>query len=90
MNVLSEEERVRVLSALVEGTSLRATERLTDVGRQAITNLLLRVGAGAGRLHDGLMRGLHCAVLELDEVWSFVGCKEGRKDEFHPEEYGDG
>ena len=77
MNVLSNGERVRVVSALVEGCSLRATQRMTEVGRQAVTSLLVRVGAGCARLHDGMMRELHCDVLELDEVWSFVGKKEG-------------
>ncbi len=88
-NVLPMGERVRVVSALVEGTSLRATERLTGVYRQAITNLLLSVGDGCRSLLDERMRDLHCDVLELDEVWSFVGCKEAHRDESDPPEYGD-
>jgi IS1 family transposase len=87
--VLSEGERVQVVSALVDGCSLRATERMTGVTRQTITNLLLRVGEGCRWLLDAKMRDLHCDVLELDEVWSFVGCKEARRDESHPEDYGD-
>ena len=90
MTVLSMEERVRVVSALVEGTSLRATERLTGIFRQAITSLLLCVGEGCRWLLDAMMRDLHCDVLELDEVWSFVGCKEGHLVEgLHPPEFGD-
>lgn len=89
MNVLSNGERVRVVSALVEGNSLRATERMTGVFRQAITNLLRRVGAGCARLHDAMMRELHCDVLELDEVWTFVGKKEGHLREGDPPEFGD-
>jgi len=88
-NVLPMGERVRVVSALVEGTSLRATERLTGVFRQAITNLLLSVGDGCRSLLDERMRDLHCDVLELDEVWTFVGCKEAHRDESDPPEYGD-
>jgi len=88
-NVLPMGERVRVVSALVEGTSLRATERLTGVYRQAITNLLLSVGDGRRSLLDERMRDLHCEVLELDEVWTFVGCKEAHRDESDPPEYGD-
>lgn len=89
MNVLSNGERVRVVSALVEGCSLRATQRMTEVGRQAVTSLLTRVGAGCARVHDAMMRELHCDVLELDEVWSFVGKKEGHLREGDPLEYGD-
>ncbi len=88
-NVLPMGERVRVVSALVEGTSLRATERLTGVFRQAITNLLLSVGDGCRSLLDERMRDLHCDVLELDEVWTFVGCKEAHRDDSDPPEYGD-
>lgn len=82
--------RVRVVSALVEGVSLRATVRLTEVSRPAVTDLLLRVGEGCRCVLDATMRDLHCDALELDEVWSFVGCKEGHLIEgLHPPEYGD-
>lgn len=89
MNVLSMSERVRVVSALVEGNSLRATERMTGVFRQAITNLLVRMGTGCARLHDAMMRELHCDLLEVDEVWAFVGKKEGHLREGDPPEFGD-
>lgn len=48
---------------------LRATARLTEVGRQAVTGVLLNVGEGCRCLLDERMRDLHCDVLELDEVW---------------------
>lgn len=89
MKVLPMGERVRVVSALVEGTSLRATERMTGVSRPTVTDLLLRVGEGSRCLLDERMRDLHCDVLELDEVWSFVGCKEAHRNDEHPDEYGD-
>lgn len=89
MNVLSPEERVLVASALVDGCSLRATERIAGVSRPAINTLLLRLGAGCGRLLDAMMRGLHCDVLELDELWCFVGKKEARVVPGDPEEFGD-
>lgn len=89
MNVLSMGARVRVVSALVEGTSLRATERLTGVCRQAITGFLLTVGEGCRCVLDERMRDLHCDVLELDEAWSFVGKKEGHLAPHDPEEWGD-
>jgi hypothetical protein len=73
----------------VEGNSLSATERMTGTWRKPITRLLVQVGAGCGRLHDGLMRRLHCSVLELDEIWSFVKKKEARVQPEDPEEYGD-
>jgi IS1 family transposase len=90
MNVLPMGKRVRVVSALAEGNSLRATGRLTEVSRSAINDTLLRVGDGCERLHSARMRDLFCDVLELDEIWCFVGCKEARRDEErHPPEFGD-
>ena len=89
MKVLPMGERVRVVSALVEGTSLRATERMTGVSRPTVTDLLLRVGEGCRGVLDERMRDLHCDVLELDEVWAFVGKKEGHLIEGDPAEFGD-
>lgn len=81
MNVLSLEKQTRVIAALTEGVSVRATERLTDVHRETILKLSVDVGRGCRRLLDGLMRDLSCAVLELDEQWSFVGCKQRNASE---------
>jgi IS1 family transposase len=88
-NVLSEGERIGILASLVDGNSVRATERMTGVGKQAILRLLNTVGDGCARVHDGLMRELRCQVLELDEVWSYVGKHQARLDEADPPEYGD-
>ena len=38
----------------------------------------VRVGEGSARLHDGMMRGLHVPILEFDEIWGYVGCKQKR------------
>lgn len=89
MNTLPMEKRVVVAAALADGVSMRGTERLTGVTRQTIGALLLRLGDGAVRLHDALMHDLTCDVLEFDEVWAFVGVKEGHRDDAHPEEFGD-
>jgi IS1 family transposase len=89
MNVLTMGERVRVVSALAEGTSLRATGRLAEVDRKTVTSLLLTVGEGCRCLLDERMRDLHCDVLELDEIWCFVFKKEGHLRDGDPAEYGD-
>ncbi len=89
MNVLTMGERVRVVSALAEGTSLRATGRLAEVDRKTVTSLLLMVGEGCRCLLDERMRDLHCDVLELDEIWCFVFKKEGHLRDGDPAEYGD-
>jgi IS1 family transposase len=49
---------------------------MTDVNRETIGTLLLRVGNGCANLLDETMVDLPCTRLELDELWSFVGKKQ--------------
>ncbi len=76
MNVLPFEKQVQVISALTEGCSIRSTERLTNVNRNTIMSLGVRVGEGSARLHDRLMRDLQVNTIELDEQWDFVAKKQ--------------
>jgi len=76
MNVLPFDRQVEVISALTEGVSIRAVERLTGIHRDTIMRLGVRVGFGCADLHDALMHGLQVPRIELDEAWSFVGKKQ--------------
>jgi hypothetical protein len=76
MNVLPFEKQVQVIAALTEGVSIRSTERLTNVNRNTIMSLGLRVGDGCTRLHDRMMRDLQVNLIELDEQWDFVAKKQ--------------
>ena len=89
MNVLPFNKQVRAISALVEGCSIRSTERLTGIHRDTIMRLGIRVGEGCERLHDRLMRALNVAAVELDEQWAFVGKKQKRIGPDDPREMGD-
>ncbi len=75
-NHLPREKQIAVVNALVEGCSIRATERMTGVNRETIGTLLVRVGDGCSMLLDEKMRGLDCKRLEIDELWAFVGKKQ--------------
>lgn len=75
MNVLPRAKQVQIISALVEGCSIRSVERLTGVHRDTIMRLGVSIGERCAALHDHMMRDLHVAMLEMDEMWSFVGCK---------------
>ncbi|TKD03050.1 IS1 family transposase [Polyangium fumosum] len=77
-NFLSEEKRLRVLAALVEGNSERAIERMTGVQQKTIGRLALTLGEGAVNLHNRLARGLQCSLVTVDEIWSYVGKKQAR------------
>ena len=64
-----------VIRCLVEGTSVRATERITGVHRDTVLRLMVRVGSGCEALRDEYVRNLSCERIQLDEIWGFVGKK---------------
>jgi hypothetical protein len=80
VSILSTEQRLRILAALVDGNSERAVERMTDVERKTIRRFALTLGAGAQRLDDRMVRDLSCSMVEVDEIWSYVGKKQARVD----------
>ncbi|MGO8868769.1 MAG: transposase [Alphaproteobacteria bacterium] len=75
MNNLPRDQQIQAISALTEGVSIRATERLRGIHRDTIMRLGVQVGQGCAALHDRLMRQLHVNRIEIDEVWGFVGKK---------------
>jgi len=70
------EKQTAILSALVEGNSVRSTSRMSGAHIGTILSLLKRTGDGRERLMDRTMRGLSCERLELDEIWGYVHCKQ--------------
>jgi IS1 family transposase len=89
MSVTSQETQVRIISALTEGCSIRATERLTGAHRDTVMRLGVRVGEGCARLHDRLMRNLQVNVVECDEQWDYIAKKQKRVKQGDPAEFGD-
>jgi IS1 family transposase len=77
-NVLAREKRLAVTAALVDGCSIRTTERMTGVHRDTIMRFGLTLGEGCDRLHNRLVRDLSCSLLDLDEQWGWVGKKGPR------------
>jgi len=89
MNALKPEKKLAILSALVEGNSIRSTERMTGVHRDTILRLLREVGKRCVAIQEERMTGFHSRFIEADEIWCYVYKKEGRltaKDRtIHPE-----
>jgi len=76
MNRLPITKRVAVISALVEGCSVRSTSRLTGVAKGTILRLLADVGAACARYQDDAIRNVAAKRVQIDEIWSFVGAKQ--------------
>lgn len=76
MNTLTTEQRVKVISALVEGNSIRATVRMTGVAKNTIVKLLAQIGKACAEYQDDKLRGLGCRRIQCDEIWSFCYAKQ--------------
>src|SRR3954465_13934577 len=82
MNKLSTADRVRVLAALVEGCSIRATVRMTGVAKNTVVKLLEDIGAARQAYPDEHVVGLKPKRVQVDEIWSFVHSKEKNVQEW--------
>lgn len=72
---ISMREAILALGMLLEGMSIRATSRLTGLDKNTICDLILVAGDNCGHFLDTQIRGLEVEHVQVDEIWSFVGCK---------------
>jgi transposase-like protein len=73
---ISMKQSVSALGMLLDGMSIRATERLTGLHRDTICDLILVVGDNCRRLLDAKVKNVKATDVQLDEIWSFIGMKE--------------
>lgn len=73
------EKAVVALRMLIEGTSVRATERITGLHRDTICRLLVVAGEKCERIMAKQVRNLRVKDVECDEAWGYIGKKEGHK-----------
>jgi hypothetical protein len=76
MNRLDPNTRAQVLRCLVEGNSIRATCRLTGAAKATVTKLLVDAGRACSQFQDYTLRDIKSDRVQVDEIWSFVHCKE--------------
>lgn len=75
MNKLDPKKQAQVVSALVEGNSIRATVRMTGVAKNTIVKLLVELGAACSDYLDKHLVNLNCQRVQVDEIWSFCYAK---------------
>ncbi len=76
MNRLSIDRRARVISALVEGNSIRATCRMTGAAKGTVTRLFCKVGTVCAKYQDIHLRNIPSRLIQCDEIWSFCYAKQ--------------
>jgi IS1 family transposase len=75
MNRISKEQRTKIIAALVEGNSLRATARICDVAFNTVLKLVPQIGVACAEYQDKALRNLTCKRIQCDECWSFCYAK---------------
>jgi len=86
---IPQEKAILALRLLLEGNSIRSTERITDLDRNTIMSLLVKAGDRCQTLMISKIHNLKVEDVEADEIWGFVGKKEGHKSDDDGAEVGD-
>jgi IS1 family transposase len=76
MNKLTIAKRAKILSLLVEGSSMRSISRVEDVSINTVAKLLADAGDACAAFHDEAVRGVKSKRVQCDEIWSFVYAKK--------------
>ena len=77
--ILDTDKALMCLNLLVEGNSVRATERITGVHRTTIFSLLETVGKKCIWLQETMVKNVPVKFVEADEIWSYVAMKDRTK-----------
>lgn len=75
MNKLNKAEQAKIIAALCEGNSLRATARMCDVAFNTVLKLLPAIGKACADYQNKVLRNLTCKRIQCDEIWSFCYAK---------------
>jgi transposase-like protein/IS1 family transposase len=86
---ISQEKATLALRLLLEGNSIRSTERITELDRNTLLSLLAKAGDRCNTLLAERIVGVSVQDVEVDEIWGFVGKKEGHKTDADGAELGD-
>ncbi len=89
MEKLGTDKRAAILRCLMEGNSILSTSRITGAAKNTIVKALAEIGEACSAYQDRELRDLPCKVIQLDELWSFVGCREKSKATAKGEHPGD-
>lgn len=66
-----------VTRALTEGVGVRAAARILKVDKKTVLRVLARAADHAVKVSRSLLKGIVVTECQLDEMWSFIGKKEG-------------
>lgn len=77
---LPEELFETVTRALTEGVGVRSAARIFKVDKKTVLRVLARAADHAVKVSSSLLKDIVVSECQLDEMWSFIGKKEGHLD----------
>ena len=66
----------QVVQLLCESMGIRAIQRITGLHQETILNILETAGQKAAAFLDAKIRNVNARVIQSDEVYTFVGCRQ--------------
>jgi transposase-like protein/IS1 family transposase len=81
-----QEKAILATRLLLEGNSIRSTERCTGIDRSTIARLLILAGERCEKLLADTITKVHVRDVEADEIWGYVGMKEKAKENVYKPE----
>jgi IS1 family transposase len=90
MNRLTKQKQIQIVSALVEGCSMRSVSRMVDVSINTVVKLLRDLGKACDAFQNEKLTNLSCKRLQVDEIWSFCYSKQKNVPKDHVGEFGYG
>jgi transposase-like protein/IS1 family transposase len=76
---IPQEKAVLALQLLLEGNSIRSTERVSGLDRNTILSLLEKSGERCAKLMQHKVEHVTVKDVELDEIWGFCQKKESQR-----------
>lgn len=73
---VADKEYCQVITALAEGTGIRATERIFGIDKDTVLRLLKDAADHCRKVSQHFLQNLHIKECQIDELWSFVTKKE--------------
>jgi IS1 family transposase len=89
MRILEASKRAAILHSLIEGLGINACARLNGCSKVTVLRLLVDAGEFCRSYHGLHVQKLITRRLQLDEVWSYVGCKQRTKMHGNGKGHGD-
>jgi IS1 family transposase len=81
MNRLDETKRAQIVTAIVEGCSIRSISRMTGASKNTIQKLVLDLGKVCTEYMDQHFVNLSCQRIQCDEIWNFIAAKQANVTE---------